>query len=80
MFKKIINKFKLPSPKELGRSDYNALPMRNFNHNNMYTWEDYYEELKIKYPIRYFIFHFLKRKIDHKIINRLSRLKYYIIY
>lgn len=49
--------FHLPSPQELGWTDseYNALPMRMFNHNQgEKTWEDWEELVRKEYPVRYF--------------------------
>lgn len=47
--------FKLPGPKELGRSDHDALPSRDFTPDcEGYTWEDWDKEVKEKYPIKYF--------------------------
>lgn len=47
--------FHLPSPVELGRSDYNALPMDFFSDPGDYTWESWHQEMKVKYPIKYFL-------------------------
>lgn len=55
-FKKI---FGLPSPKDLGKSGRNALSMKCFlteeqEKEGVYTWSDWKEEVKTKYPVRYF--------------------------
>jgi hypothetical protein len=48
--------FKLPSPKDLGRSEYNALPSREFTPDvEGYCWEDWHEEAKRLHPIKYWI-------------------------
>lgn len=60
-FKRIMKKmFGVPSPKELGKSDSNALPMQDFltdeqEEEGAYTWTDWQEEMQAKYPIRYFL-------------------------
>lgn len=47
--------FALPSPKDLGRADSNFLPSRWLTpETDEYAREDYYKEVKEKYPIRYF--------------------------
>lgn len=50
--------FRLPSPSELGMTDseYDALPMRDFQKigDPTPTWEDWEERVKKDYPIRYF--------------------------
>lgn len=55
-FKKLLL---LPTPAELGRSDGNYLPSRLLNRHDekdgKYYWEDYYDEMKEKYPIKYFL-------------------------
>jgi hypothetical protein len=54
---KIPSFLRLPTVVELGRSKTNALPMRLFDKDtDDYCWEDYQEEMKEKYPIRYFLF------------------------
>jgi hypothetical protein len=48
--------WKLPTPKELGWSDSNALPSRDFSPNAIgKTWEDWDEKVKTDYPVRYFL-------------------------
>lgn len=48
--------FAMPGPKDLGKSDSNyALPLREFGaKDDDYCWEDYYKEVKKKFPIKYF--------------------------
>lgn len=48
--------FKLPSPKELGWSEYNALPMDGLKSpgDDTPTWEDWEKEMRKRYPVRYF--------------------------
>lgn len=53
----IYNKLRLPTPKELGKSDSIGLPMRQFSpFTTEYTWEDYHEEMKKLYPIRSWLY------------------------
>jgi hypothetical protein len=48
--------FRLPSPKELGWSDSNALASRHFpNGKEEKTWEDWEEKMRAEYPIRHFL-------------------------
>lgn len=50
-----MNPFRLPSVVELGWSDHDALPSRDFTPDcEGRTWEDYYEHCKKEYPVRYF--------------------------
>ena len=52
----------MPTPVELGKAKYNALPIRSFigskytldDLGSKYTWDDWREEVKQKYPIKYF--------------------------
>lgn len=48
-----------PGPRELGRSDSDALPSALFGSDGTenYTWEDWAVEVKEKYPVRYWITH-----------------------
>ena len=77
------NPFKLPSPKELGISQSNALPLRDFTPwEKGTTWEDYDLLLKEKYPIRFFLFKtlykFIKYNIYFSIKNPISDGWYWI--
>lgn len=48
--------FHIPGPKELGRSETDALEMRSFSpFTKAYTWEDWDEEVSRAYPVRWFI-------------------------
>jgi hypothetical protein len=47
----------LPGPKELGRSEYNALPMEDFldeMEGEVYTWEAWGAEMRRDYPVAWF--------------------------
>lgn len=48
---------KVPTPKELGRSKSNALPLKGFSNYDpsAYTWDDWRTEVKSSYPIRYWL-------------------------
>ena len=49
--------FAFPSPKDLGVSESNALPSRKITpDDNSFSWEDYDELIKKKYPIKYLFF------------------------
>jgi len=75
---------KVPSPKDLGHSSYNALQSRRFQSflsPDAYTWEDWEKEVKIRYPFRYFIsetipdcWHWFKIKF----ISPIDRVIYFI--
>jgi hypothetical protein len=50
------NMLKLPSPRDLGWSDHNALGSRKLTpFQEGKTWEDWTEYVKAKYPVRYFL-------------------------
>jgi hypothetical protein len=60
--------FHLPGPKELGRSSSNALPSREFTpESTEYCWEDWNQEVKEKFPIRYFFAETLADFVHYKI-------------
>ncbi|MDP2683457.1 MAG: hypothetical protein Q8P20_00210 [bacterium] len=72
--------FKLPTPKELGKSNSNALPIRALSpFEEGYSWEDWREEVKSKYPIKYFLLRTIPSYFNSHIIFRLRDLKYKII-
>jgi hypothetical protein len=58
----------LPGPKEMGKADCDALPSRTFgcHEPGAYTWEDWHEEAKDKYPYRYFLAEVLAPWISRK--------------
>jgi len=67
----ILKKIKLPTPKEMGVSDTDYLPLRSFSpETKNLCWEDFDDLLKVKYPIRFFLFKTLPEKIKYKIWNR----------
>lgn len=57
-----------------------ALPMRDFQDYDEkdYTWEDYYEEMKAKHPVRYFVNETLSMWIHLNIVRPLNDVLYYI--
>lgn len=56
MFSRLRKWIRPPSPVELGMSKYNSLPSKRFNpFCEDICWEDWREEVKKDYPIRYFI-------------------------
>jgi hypothetical protein len=84
LWRKIEKKFGIPNvPK--------ALPMRFFEDEDdkRYCWEDFHKESKKKYPVRFFIFNTLDRKIQMMLmkyvenplvwINSMYFKKYHII-
>src|ERR1700748_548963 len=77
---KIPKFLRLPSPKELGKSQYNALPMEGFGATeNDYTWSKWRTEMKQDYPVKYFIYETFTTWFSRKIIKPISDFKYYII-
>lgn len=55
-----------PSPKDLGKSEYNALPSSLFDHEpGAYTWEDWHKEVSRDYSVRYFITNTLSSHFRH---------------
>lgn len=55
-FKNFFGLLKLPSPKELGWSEHNALGCRDLTpFQEGKTWEDWDEYVKGKYPVRYWL-------------------------
>lgn len=77
----IMPKFlRLPSPVELGKAKYNALPSKHFgNPNNEYSWGDYEFEMKKDYPIKYWFYYTLNSWFNVKIKRPIIELKYYIV-
>lgn len=72
--------FKLPGPKELGRSKDNALPSRFFHNQGDYTWEDYDKEIAQKFPIRSFILVSIPRLFRKIIGYRLKAFYWYLLH
>lgn len=57
-YKKLLDAvLPLPGPKALGRSDHNALPMREITDEpeGVYTWEDWDAEMQRDYPVAWFM-------------------------
>lgn len=75
----------MPGPKDLGKSDSNyALPSREFGaEDGAYCWEDYYEEVKEKFPVKYFFSKelpdFLRFKLWFPVANPISRFYYWTV-
>jgi hypothetical protein len=76
--------FKVPTPSQLGKGKYcDALPMRDFSNPGDYCWEDYYEEIAQKFPIRNFfgitLPDFIKYKIWFRIWVPYNTLYQYLV-
>jgi len=76
---------KIPGPKDIGKSDSNyALPSRElgFYNDGDYCWEDYETDIKIMFPIRFFIAYtlvnFIKYKLWFPIKNPIKHLHYWL--
>lgn len=77
---KIPKFLRLPTPKELGKAEYNALPMEGFGAKlGDFTWEIYYSEMKKDYPIKYFIYETFTTWFRRKITKPISDFKYHIV-
>jgi hypothetical protein len=77
--KLMLPKFlRLPTPVELGKAKYNALPIKRFSKEGDYTWSDYKSEMKKDYPIKYFIFETADRWFRNNLIAPISKFKYYV--
>jgi hypothetical protein len=64
-FRKLL---KLPSPKELGWADSNALESREFSDEpHGKTWEDWHEHVKKEYPVKYFFAETLADFLKYKV-------------
>lgn len=61
--------FSLPGPKDLGKADSNyALPSKSWTPGiTDYSWEDWHEEVKRLYPIKYFLVQTLPKFIRYKL-------------
>jgi len=69
-------KVTLPTPQDLG---YNSsLPIRGFNSNNEYTWEDYNEYIEKNYPIRNWLFNIVPMWFSVNISKNVSEFFYRI--
>ena len=75
------NLFKLPGPRELGMSDYDALESRDLTPDcTGPTWEDWHEKVKSMYPVRYWLLEsapsWFKEHIWWKISMPMSKFYY----
>jgi hypothetical protein len=80
-FRKLL---RLPGAIELGKSDCDALPSRDFTPDcEGYTWEDWHKDVKEKYPIKYFFAEtasdFIKYKLWFPIYKPIDKTKYWLI-
>lgn len=72
MFRKKIRKFlKLPKYPS-------SLPVRGFCKPGAYTWEDFHEEMKKKYPIRYFLAEEIPSWCSRNIKNKIENGRYWL--
>jgi hypothetical protein len=74
MLKKITSLVKLPSPSDLGHPF--GFPMDP--KENDYTYEDYIEELKTKYPFKYFLNYVVWSNFKRSIVNRAKDAIYWL--
>lgn len=66
--------FRLPSPVDLGWSQYNALESREFSDEpHGKTWEDWREYCQKNYPVRYFFAETLHDFLRYKVWLRITR-------
>lgn len=79
------NFFKLPGPKDLGKSISNyALPSRMFTpENKNYSWEDWHDEVKKLHPIKYFfvetLFKFIRNNIWYTVKSPFENAYYWTV-
>lgn len=71
----IYNIFRLPTPVELGKSIHNLLPQKRSQSDteNVYSYEEYISELKLQFPIRFFLY-FTLIEFFNKIQRRINRI------
>ena len=71
---------RLPTPKELGKSNSNALQSSMFGSSSpgAYTWEDYWNDMERLYPIKYFIEKTLSNWIRRNVFGPIKNFWYYI--
>lgn len=68
-----------PGPVALGKSDRSALQMREFGaEEGAYTWEDWEEEVKEKFPVRFWITHTFVRAVTWPIKRRVGDALYWL--
>ncbi len=80
MLKRFIKWLNPPSPKELGRAERDALPMRDFDpFNESYSWEDWHKEVKRDYPVRYFLTDTVPHHFAVKVAIPLRNFKWWVI-
>lgn len=76
---KIPKFLRLPNAVELGKSKYTSLPMRSIGaKNDDYCWEDWREEVKRDYPIKYFFYKTFAFWFHCNISSRISDFKYWV--
>lgn len=79
VFTRLKKSIFLPTVVDLGWSKTDALPMRRFQPNVVgWTWEDYYELMKKKYPVRYFFFKTFRRILSIHVVAPLRRFNSYV--
>lgn len=76
--------WKLPSPVDLGWSEYNALEDEDWSDEPQgKTWQDWHAHVKKHYPIHYFLVEslptFLRRKVWWPIKHPAERLRYWLV-
>jgi len=76
--------FKLPSPIDLGWSEYNALEVEDFcDDPKGKTWEQWHQTVKKMHPVKYFFAEtfadFVRYKIWFSIKNPFSKAHYWIV-
>lgn len=76
--------YSLPSPVDLGWSEYNALEDSDWSDEPKgKTWQDWHAHVKAHYPIKYFLVEslptFLRRKVWWPIKHPAERLRYWLV-
>lgn len=77
---KILDMIRLPSPKELGRSERDTLPsgLMSSIKEGEYTWEAWHAEVKKDYPIRYFLSEFIPNLFFKYIKRPIKSIIYWV--
>lgn len=82
---KFIKKiFQFPSPKDLGLSNSNSLPLRKLTPDaKQFSWEDYDNYIKKTYPIKYFLletlYNYIKYNIFYKAYIPLYKIYHFML-
>lgn len=78
---RVLNPFRLPRPKELGRSEHDFLESRDFDpFTKGYTWEDWEAEVRAKHPVRWFFSEAVPRWLRRSVLAPAVRVKDWVTF